>query len=331
MSLGDILDDIQSDVSNIETPENGGIATENVVIMDAKRNGQQFSVQRFSKETLDKVNNMFNLLTLKKNIAGLPRVDRGIALEMFTMLPEAGRVEQAKLTSAPSIINKEIMDKVFNANIEHKLSLDVTDKLYDLRDLIENHLPMVELINNYLQAFNSTVETKAEVFKNAPPTVVEYKAYEAEENKPDTRMVDLYKEKMDVILHMDDSKMEYEKYNGKLIALFDAVYYDQTLTDLYNTAVYLPVKSELTLDSIVQVGKSTVENVNRYKQDLERYISGLNAVQRQETELNSETIEFINGYEEMAMKLETIGRLKAIIETKDNVFERTATLIEFID
>jgi hypothetical protein len=95
------------------------------------------------------------------------------------------------------------------------------------------------------------------------------------------------------------------------------MFYDQTLTDLYNTAVYLPVKTELTLDSIVNVGKTIIENINRYKEDLERYVSGLNAIQRQETELNAETIEFINGYEEMAMKLETIGRLKAIIETKD--------------
>ena len=331
MSLGAILDDIKDDVTNIETPEDGAIATENVVITDAKKNGQQFSVQRFSKETLEKVNTMFNLLTLKNNISGMPRVDRGIALEMFTMIPNAGKIEQAKLTSSPSIINKEIMDKVFNANIEHKLSLDVSDKLYDLKGLIENHLPMVENIVNYLNAFNETVAAKAEVFKNAPPTVVEYKAYEAEKNKPDTRMVDLYKEKIDVILRMDDTKMEYEKYNGKLLALFDAMFYDQTLTDLYNTAVYLPVKTELTLDSIVNVGKTTIENINRYKEDLERYVSGLNAIQRQETELNAETIEFINGYEEMAMKLETIGRLKAIIETKDNVFERTATLIEFID
>lgn len=42
----------------------------------------------------------------------MARVDRGIALEVFTMLPEVGKVEQAKLTSAPSIINKEIMDAV---------------------------------------------------------------------------------------------------------------------------------------------------------------------------------------------------------------------------
>ena len=79
MSLGAILDDIKDDVTNIETPEDGAIATENVVITDAKKNGQQFSVQRFSKETLEKVNTMFNLLTLKNNIAGMPGVERGIA------------------------------------------------------------------------------------------------------------------------------------------------------------------------------------------------------------------------------------------------------------
>lgn len=331
MSLGDILDYIKDNVTNVETPDDGAIAAENVVITDARKNGQQFSVQRFSKETLEKVNNMFNLLVLKNNIASMPRVDRGIAMEVFTMLPEVGKVEQAKLTSAPSVINKELMDKVFNANIEHKLSLDISDKLYDLKDLIEKHLPMVEVLVNYFQAFTSMVSDKAEVFKNVPPTVVEYKAFVSQEQNQENRLVDLYTEKMDVILHMDDSKLEYEKYNGVLIDMFSAIYYSETLNDLYNTVSYLPAKNEISLAGLVQYGKTAIENLNRYKEDLERYYSGLTAVQRQETELNAETIEFINGYDDMAFKLEVIGRLKAIIETKDNCFDKTAELISFLD
>lgn len=331
MSLGEILDDIKDDVTNIETPEDGGISAENVVITNVKKNGQQFNVQRFSKETLEKVNNMFNLLVLKNNIAGMPRVDRGIAMEVFTMLPEVGKVEQAKLTSAPSIINKELMDKVFNANIEHKLSLDISDKLYDLKALIENHLPMIEVLVNYFQAFTSMVVDKAEVFKNVPPTVVEYKAFVSQEQNQENRLIDLYTEKMDVILNMDDSKLEYAKYNGVLTDMFSAIYYSETLTDLYNTVSYLPPKNEISLAGLVQYGKSAVENLNRYKEDLERYHNGLTAVQRQETELNAETIEFINGYDDMAFKLEVIGRLKAIIETKDNCFDKTAELISFLD
>lgn len=327
MSLSDILDDINDGIANVETPE-GKISTENVVITDVKKNGQQFSIQRLSKETLERVNTMFNLLVLKQNIANMPRVDRGIAMEVFTMLPEIGKVEQAKLTSVPSVINKEIINKVFDSI---KFTTDIYDKLRDLKLLIENHIPMIETLMTYFQSFNMTVSDKVEIFKNTPPTVVEYKEFKSEENKAETKMVNLYTEKMDIIIRMDDSKFEYEKYAGKLIQMFNSVYYNETLNDLYGAVIYLPAKNELSLSDIVNFCLSIIENLNRCKEDLERYYSNLTSIQHKEIELNSKTIEFINGYEDIAVNLETIGRLKAIVETKDNCFEKVVELIKFID
>ncbi len=330
MSLGELLDDLNKDVTNIDTSETS-IATENIVITDAKKDGNQFNIQRFSKNTLDRVNNMFNLIILKQNVANMPRVDRTVALEVFTMLPDVGKVEQAKLTTAPSIINKEIMERVFNSNIEHKMSLDVTDKLYELEALIQNHLPMIDNLVNYFQTFNSAVESKAEVFKTNPPLVLEFKAYTRENEENATRNIDLYTEKFTVINQIEDSKVEYPKYAGTLTNKYADIYYGDTLKLLYESLIYVPNLAELSLSSFVQVGKSSVESLNRYKEDLTRYLSGLDSVKKQEAELNSETIDFVNGYEDMALKLETIGKLKSIIETKDNCFEKAAELIEFID
>lgn len=329
MSLGELLDDLNKDVSNIDTES--GIATENIVITDAKRNGAQFNIQRLSKETLDKVNNMFNLIVLKQNIDGMPRVDRNVALEVFTMLPDVGKVEQAKLTTAPSIINKEIMDRVFNANIEHKLSLDVCDKLYDLQQLIENHLPMVDALINYFEAFKASIETKVEVFKNVPPLVLEFKAYTRENEDNATRNIDLYLEKFEAITRLDDTKLEYPKYADALVTKYQDIYYGETLKLLYETIVYVPSLAELSLASFAQLGRNMGETLNRYKDDLTRYLAGLSSVNRQEAELNSETIDFVNGYEDLALKLETIGKLKSIVETKDNCFDKAAELILFID
>lgn len=330
MSLGELLDDLNKDVTNIDTTETS-IATENIVITDAKKNGSQFNIQRFSKDTLDRVNNMFNLIVLKQNVANMPRVDRTVALEVFTMLPDVGKVEQAKLTSVPSVINKEIMDRVFNSNIEHKMSLDVTDKLYDLEKLIENHLPMIDTLITYFQTFNSTVEAKSEIFKTSPPLILEFKAYVRENEDNANRNVDLYTEKFTVINQIEDSKVEYPKYAGTLTSKYADIYYSETIKLLYETLIYMPSLAELSLSSFVQVGKSAVESLNRYKEDLVRYLSGLDSVKKQEAELNSETIDFVNGYEDMALKLETIGKLKAIVETTDNCFEKAAELIQFID
>lgn len=330
MSLGELLDDLNKDVTNIDTTDTS-IAMENIVITEAKKDGHQFNIQRFSKETLDRVNTMFNLIVLKQNVAGMPRVDRNVALEVFTMLPDVGKVEQAKLTAVPSIINKEIMERVFNSNIEHKVSLDVVDKLYELETLIQNHLPMIDNLINYFESFKSTIEAKAEMLKVAPPLIIEYKAFTNAGEDNATRNIDLYTEKFEVINRLDDTKLEYPKYSGLLVNKYCDIYYSDTLKLLYETMVYLPVLSELTLSSFAQLGRSVVETLNRYKEDLSRYLSGLSSVRKQEAELNSETIDFINGYEDMALKLETIGKLKAIIETKDNCFEQAAELVLFID
>lgn len=331
MSLGDILDDLHKDTTNIDTDQKPDVALENIVITDVKKDGNQFNIQRFSKETVERMNNMFNLITLKQNVDQMPRVERSIAVEVFTMLPDVGKVEQAKLTTAPSVINKEIMERVFKTNIEHKMSLDVVDKLYDLEALINQHLPYTEALINFFNTFNSLVEVKAEVFKNAPPLVLEFKAWVSEGEENGTRNIDLFTEKFEVINRLDDTKLEYPKYAEKLSRMYSDIYYGETLNSLYACTLYVPALSELSLAGIVQVGKSAVNYISQIKSDLERYVTNLSTVRRQDVELTSDTIDFVNGYDELATKLETIGRLKSVIETKDNCFDKTAELIEFLD
>jgi hypothetical protein len=330
MSLGDVLNDLKSDVTNIDTSDTT-VALENIAFTDEKKDSRFPSVQRLSKETVNKLNNMFNLIVLKQNIKGMQRVDRNVALEVFTMLPEVGNVEQAKLTSVPSVMNKEIMERVFNSNIEHKMSLDVVNKIYELEQLIENHIPMIDTLANYFETFNSTVSAKVETFKNNPPMIVEYKAYVSQDETNATRNVDVFTERLDVLLRIDDSKIEYPKYEGVLINKLSDIYHGDTLGLLYGTIVYVPALTELSLAGVVNIGKGMIDTLTNYKSSLNNYLSGINTVRRQESELNAETIDFVNGYEDMALKLETIGKLISIIETPNNCFDVTAELLEFID
>lgn len=330
MSLGEMLDDLNKDISNIDTSLED-IALENIVITDVKKDGNQISIQRFSKGTIERINTMFNLITLKQNVTNMQRVDRNVALEVFTMLPDVGKVEQAKLTTAPSIINKEIIDRVFNSNIDNKISIDIIDKLYDLENLIKNHLPMIDVLINYFETFKSTVEGKVEVFKNVPPMVIEYKVYVSEGEDNATRNIDLFTEKFKVINNLDDTKLEYPKYAGKLVRMYSDIYYSDTLKTLYKSCTYTQPLAELSLAGIVQASRGIIDTLSHYRDDLNHYLNGLSSVSHQESELNSKTIEFINGYEDMATKLETIGYLNSIIETKDNCFDKTAELVEFLD
>lgn len=325
MSLSEILDDLNKDTANINT------SLENITITEIKKNGNQISIQCFPKETIQKITNMFNLITLKKNIEELPRIDRNVALEVFAMLPNVDKAEQAKLTTVPSIINKEIIDSVFNTNIEYKISIDVVDKLHDLECLIKNHLPMIDVLVNYFKTFKSTVEGKVEVFKNTPPMVTEFKACALKDEDNGIRNIDLYTERFEIISRLDDTKLEYPKYAKRLNNMIADIYYNETLKILYECHIYVPPLVELSLAYMVQVGYSIIDTMNYYREDLNRYLSDLSVIRKQEVELNTETIKLINGYEPMVIKLETIGRLKNIIETKDNCFDKTAELVEFLD
>ena len=329
MGLGEVLDDIKDNVTNIEL-EN--IATENIEINEVKINGQQFNINRFSKETLQKVNNMFNLFVIKNNIKDEPRLDRSVALEVFTMLPEVSNVEQAKLTTAPSIMNKEIVEKVFNSNLDGKLSLDVCEKLYEVQQHIEDALPKLDNILQYLVSFKTLVSAKAETLANNPPLVIEckYGCY-SEDGENQNSNVNLYTEKLDTIVRLDDTKMEYPKYAEKLTSMYADVYHNETLRTLSESNLIYTSLAELSLQTFVTSVNALIDSVNRYKTDFESYISGLKSIDLKEVELNHDVINYINGHDGIAYGLEVIGKLNNVIETKDNVFDKAAELIAFID
>jgi len=331
MSLGEILNDLNKDTPNI-VPSFENANLENIVITDIKKNGELVNIHHFSKETLERVNNMFNLITLKQNVSSMPRVERSVVMEIFTMIPDVGKVEEAKLTAAPSLINKEIMDRIFTSSIKNKISADVIDKLDNIKGLIETHIPMIDTLVNYFKTFNSTVEGKVEIFKKVPPMVVNFKKYSREGEDNGDRNVNLFTEKFDVITDLDDTKLEYPKYANKLVRMYTDIYRNETLKTLQKCQVYVPKMVEVSLASVVQSGVSLISTLSdNYRTELEQYLTGLSSMRLHDAELNLETIKFINGYEYIAVILETIGRLKSIIETKDNCFDKTAELIEFID
>lgn len=329
MSLGDVLSDIKDNTENIITDNN--LSTENIEISGIKANGTPISIERFSKETLAKVNNMFNLVILQSNVKELPKVDYALAQEVFTMIPDLPKSESAKLTSNPSMINKEILEKVFNTNIDNKVSIDISDKIYELRALIENNLEKFDEVYKYLESFKQLTETKIQVLNNVPPIVIERKFFvNDEENK--NKNVNLYSDKISDIISLDDTKMEYEKYTNTLVEKYNRLYSDETLKEISSLNNYFNLP-ELSLKMFITAINSLGESLQCKETDLKNYVNGLNSINdsRSEIQLNTETIDYINGYDSVAYDLECLSKVYTVIKVEDNCFTKVVELLNFLD
>jgi hypothetical protein len=331
MGLENVLDDIKGDVDNISTegitPEN--ISTENIEITSIKQNSLGMSIDRISKETINKINTMFNLVIVKNNVDKLQRVDYAIAQEVFTMLPEVPKSEQAKLTANPTINNKEILARVFNSNIDNKYSVDVHEKISNLRDLIEQNLDKFEAVYSYLNIFKGLVESKLTVLNEVAPMVIERK-YNLDSEENQNKNINLLEEKIADIVYLDDSKMEYEKYTGVLVEKYSNLYHDNGLKELGTIENYLSL-SVVSLKTFVS-GINAIESSLKSKEaELNNYISGLRSVYNKEVEINAETIEFINGYDSVAFNLEYLSKVYEVTKLENNCFDKVVDLINFLD
>lgn len=331
MSLDEVLHDLIKNTSNID-PSSKDIILENIDITEVKKENNKINIQYFSKETIERLNKMFNLIIIKQNIIEQPRIDRNTAMEIFTMIPNISKTEQAKLTNVPSIINKEIIDRVFNTNIDGKLSLDVIEKLYEVEHSIKQHLLIIDVLINYFRMFIDTIEHKVEVFKDTPPIVRVVTTYVYTEiNNNNNCNINLFTEKIESILNIDDTKLLYPKYSGKLTNMYSDILYDKTLKSLGEHWHQTNFLSNVSLVIIFTISRGIINNLDQYRSDLNLYLNKLLNIIRQQKEINSDTIEIINGHKDVVTILEKIGSLKTIIETKDNCFDKTTKLIEFLD
>lgn len=109
MSLSDILNEISGDIDNINDnnliPSNIDISKESICLFKE-------DLPSIDKKTLASLYKKEELLALKKIVGSSPKIDKSIVLEAMAALPIVDKVTEAKLTNAPSAINKKILDDI---------------------------------------------------------------------------------------------------------------------------------------------------------------------------------------------------------------------------
>lgn len=155
MSLSEILDDISSEVTGIgDLPIVEGVPNNNHKL---ETNTPLFpeELPALNKEALESIQIQQELLSIKSIVKDAVKVDRSIVLEAMAALPVTDKVMEAKLTTAPSTINKRILDDII---------YEGTDKVPEewitcVRELYEEVTTREEILNTIV----SDVEGRREI------------------------------------------------------------------------------------------------------------------------------------------------------------------------
>lgn len=335
MSLGKILDDIEGGIKDVSLIDKD-ISTENIdnTILKTEDNSIEnetnvdaINIEKISTEELNNINNTFNLITLKSNIDKLTHLDRNTALEVFTMLPNVNEVDKSKLTSVPSIINKEIIYRVFNTNVDHKVSIDIIEKISDIKQTISKKIPVIDELVNFFETFNNEFNKKTAKFEKTNPVVMEY----TKNINNKVASVNLFTDSFNDIIKINDCCVLYEKYANKLTSLFADIYHCETLGLLDKQAVYISDLNKLSLLDFKEISEKCIGSLGRIKTSLEQYLGNLSAIDSSKVIINNSTITILNGTNDIVDKLETITVLHSIVSVKNNCFDAALELIDFID
>ena len=100
-----------------------------------------------NSELKEKFNNLYELYVIQKEIKNSKVIDYRYAQEVFTMLPLLMQKEKAKVTTTPSVMNKELINSIVSKELENADLSDIKEKVDYYLELINEY--EVELSQSY--------------------------------------------------------------------------------------------------------------------------------------------------------------------------------------
>lgn len=215
----EVLNELTEDVANIDTniqPElkeeesSSNISTESLL--------SKYVISEEKLHILNKIRDFKANYEILKNVE---KISKQQALEVFTMLPEPiDPSVKSKLTEAPSILNKNIFDSTVNSvqnKIEKEIE-DTIDKINDFNkfyiDIRDNKLAQLDnIVTNFLSKNEEAIRT---ILSSETKYLVIY----------DDKTYNLLIDTIETISKIDDTKIFYAPYEGKLTSLFLSLVYE---------------------------------------------------------------------------------------------------------
>ena len=331
MSLDAILDDLQSDLPNSEEVK----ALEEITLSSSTNNStpeSQFKLDSsvLNKGVLNKFNTLYQQLTLKKTINSLVKVDLRIAQEVFTMLPELDSNTQAKVTSYPSVMNKQVLASVLDS-VTDELPIETKHMLKDFLATVKDNQNNIERVGDILQTYNEICNEETIRLNKVSPVIIANK-----------NSYNLFTCKMKELLWINDSELEYKKYEDTLIKQYNDLVYDdglKTFLSFYDTSEKTEEettenkpKFDLSLMDLCTRVSNTYQIVSSSLERLNSYIGRVEVIiLADEVKVNDEVNEVVNLLPEYTGNLSHLKMLFDIVTNENNFIEKLVKLLKFID
>lgn len=334
MSLTSDLEEIKGNITFSNEAinlNNNHIQIQDIVVSIPET--KKYSINSIDSKTKERLINFLNLIVYNNTISSMNKVDKKIATEVFTMIPNISKETEAKLTSFPSLINKEIIEKVLNTELSNNISMDILEKLNSNISLLEEVKGKIEDLKNYLIEFTINLENKIEKLTKNPLLIVTRLNEPKKEND-----ITIYSETLNVIespisklAYLHNNSLDYNKFReNKLPDKYYNIYSNTNLDILLNLCLHCNQynKDLVSLKDINDIVKYIVfKELNNINKIIENYILELNRI-KERKEINSGLLEIINLNEVIINKLEIVNKLNEIYLDSNNIFKEIEKLIE---
>lgn len=328
MGLHDALDDISGGVTNLDATDN----LSGTEVIPPKEDNSPFKVgiESFNPEIVQRFNKHHDLVAMKASIAGVDKIGRDVALEVFAMLPAPDPVDQARLTQNPSYINKELVDNVLR-DVENVIPDDILAHAREVVEIVRQNKDNSEKTLELCAHFEEAFKAQGERFKNTPPIVI-----------VDGASRNLYTDKILDVNYVDYSKCSYPKYEtGELRTMYRNLLDSESLNALLEELI--PPPADNVQVSVKPVYEASLEDLCRHLQQAfgraKGAVNSFNNALKSADNLNSTQIQtsnidaqyLVNEAQHLLDDLKFMKMLFDILSTKDNCFEKIDGLMAFID
>lgn len=219
MSLSSILDEIQGDAVK-ETPEGDEVVPMRPAETQEPSDG--LAALEVLKGKVSELQNHHYILGAFKVALEATTLDKGTAMELFTMLPLTPNKVSPILTQAPTEHNKRQMLEIFNEyNDSSHVDTAVKDEVIRL---VRGSLQMWEDTHHSCEIFTEVLTSHSQRLDNVPPMVV----YNG-------KSVNLFTADMREVMAMDSFKLDYKPYEGVLKGNYRAIFLDDNLLRFIET------------------------------------------------------------------------------------------------
>lgn len=288
MELQDILDEIQEGLPPAaDAPLN--LPVEDVAPEDVNLTENEHG---FSAVQLGALEHYKTCLVYRKALQAREVLDKPLALEIFTMLPNlGGHLGASKLTNAPSAHNKTLLTQQLNTYQPPPESI-----LPLFGQLIETVGKTQQTCQDLLPVALATLQTITAEFDRVKDQAIVVFC---------RKQIDLMTTPLESLLRIDDRLIDFPPYAGELIERLMKVVYSSFYQELYTSATS-PTVTELV--TLLRCTHDRLQEIHRYCES---------SLQRLHT--YSEEVFTQIDFQDVISQVETVNRYKRLYLT-DPVF-----------